>query len=352
MVRKRSESATDEKVSPPLRFPCLILHQGNYQIVCFVAKATTLWEILQVNKRDPDKDKGYQRILSPARLASISKFIERGNPIPNSVLVSLVKGTTLSDNGKYVLIPRRKDAGWVIDGQHRLAGAHELHSDIEMLAMAFIDLPLKEQINQFVTINREARGVATSLYYDLLKHLPSNKSDSDIAKERASDIADMLRRDENSPFFGRVVVVTSPKRGEVSLTNFVRKVAPLVQRNKGKFHLYNVEEQKGIVDNYYKALANMFPAHSGEKDCVFFQTLGFGALIHALPTVFDLTMKNSTGFTVKDVSETLKNVEDFPFEEWTKLGTGNAAEVQAGEDLRTQLLMRIEGAGDGKSLRL
>ena len=341
-----------KKSVPRLKFPCLTIEQGKNRLVCFAGKATTIWEIVQVNKRDPDKDQGYQRVLSGARLASIAKYIRGGNPIPNSILISFTSGTKISNDGRTISIPKRKDAGWVIDGQHRLAGVHESQKDIELVVIGFINLPLKEQIREFVTINKEAKGVPTSLYYDLLKHLPPGKTDAQISKERASDIADMLRKDEQSSFFGRLVIISSPKRGEISLTNFVRKVAPLVQKNKGKFHIYSAEEQKRIINNYFKALESVFPKYFEEIESVFFQTLGFGALINALPTVFDLSVKYYQGFTIEDATKTLKCMEDFDFSDWKRYGTGSAAEIQAGEDMRLELLYRIEGTKDGESLRL
>lgn len=83
--------------------------------------------------------------------------------------------------------------------------------------MAFVGLPENEQINQFVTINREAKGVPTSLYYDLLKHLPTNTSESEVSKARAVDIAHALRKNETSPFYQRIVVIEAPKKDKCPL---------------------------------------------------------------------------------------------------------------------------------------
>src|SRR5207302_1636135 len=112
----------------------------------------------------------------------------------------------------------------------------------EVAVVAFLGLDIKEQIEQFIRINKEAKNVPSSLYIDLLKHLP-DKSDTDIAKERSADIANELRKDENSPFFGKIVMIGNPKAGEISLTNFARKIAPLVQRNKGKLSIYSATTQ-------------------------------------------------------------------------------------------------------------
>ncbi len=64
-----------------------------------------------------------------------------------------------------------------------------------------MNLNIDEQINCFVTINREQKGVPSSLYYELLKHLPGSRSEAELAKERAADMATELKIDETSPFY-------------------------------------------------------------------------------------------------------------------------------------------------------
>jgi len=183
---------------------------------------------VQINKREEDKEKGYQRALSPARAEKIARFIEKGNVLPASVLISFDDDTKFDEASSIIVIPNRPDAGWVIDGQHRLAGASRADKDIDIPVVAFIGLSIEDQINCFVTVNREQVGVPTSLYYELLRYLPATKTEAELTKERAADLASKMKNDEGSPFFAKIVVTIAPKRGELSLTNFVRKVAPLL----------------------------------------------------------------------------------------------------------------------------
>jgi len=340
------------KKEETVEIPVMWVKQANIKLACFVMNAKKLWSIVEINKRDPDKDKGYQRALSISRVSAISRYIEKKNPIPNSVLISLENTTKISTDNNSLIIPNKKNAGWVIDGQHRLAGAHESQVDIDLVVVAFLGLSLEKQIEQFVTINKEAKGVPTSLYYDLLKKLPIAKSEAEIIKEKSVDIATCLRRDEESPFFGRIVVITSPKKGELSLTNFVRVITHLLSKKQGKLAIYNTNEQIKIIDNYFRALKNIFPHYFENGDPIFFQTLGFGALINAFPTVFDLTMTHYKTFKVEDISKILKKIDDFAFDDWKQLGSGTAAEIQAGEDLRNALMVRFSTTGEAGSLIL
>jgi DGQHR domain-containing protein len=345
-VNVSGETKPEKPRSPKtLTFDCLPITQGKMRLVVFSVSAKQLWEIAAINKRDPDKDKGYQRVLSNGRVEAIKKYVEKGNAVPTSVLVTFDNGK-ISNDGRTLTVPNEPQAGWIIDGQHRLAGIHASAVDIELSVVAFVNLDLKQQIEQFVRVNKEAKNVPTSLYIDLLKHLP-DKSDADLAKERASDIADALRKDEDSPFFGKIARVTSPKPGEISLVNFARKIAPLVLRNKGKLQLYSLTSQVGLIKNYYKALAHVFPDTYSPREgtSIFFKTLGFGALMNALPTVFDLCMQQHGSVRVEDFVKVFKKVDDFSFEDWDAIGTGTEAEKSAGDDLMGDLLRRFE-AGD------
>ncbi len=348
VTNKKSPESTIEDM---LEFPCIPMTQGKHILYCFVISARTLSDLVRINRRDTDKETGYQRPLSPSRVKAIANYIDGKNSIPNSILIALDDpDVQISDDGRKLTIPNKPDTGWVIDGQHRLAGAIVAKEEIELLVIAFVGIDKKQQIQQFIIINREAKGVPTSLYYDLLKDLPDPKTPQEIAHERAADIGNDLRKDDDSNFFSRVVLI-NPKRGEISLTNFVRKVTPLV-KEKGRFAVYTYLEQRGILYNYFKALEEVFPKEFTPKTMTFFRTLGFGAVINALTTVFDLSMKHYKGFKIEHVVQVLRRIDFFNFSDWKMLGSGSSAEIQAGNDLRTELLNIFEETSTSGSIEL
>jgi hypothetical protein len=220
-----------------------------------------------------------------------------------------------------------------------LAGAHEAAQsgkDVSIPVVAFVGLSQSEQINQFITINREAKGVPTSLYLDLLGSL-KNKKPQDVAKERASDIGVQLRRDESSSFFERIVATRPPQSGEISLTNFVRKVSPLILRDKGFLSGYYEIEQRRIIDNYFMGMRNVYVDEFRRTDPIFFRTIGFGAMLNALPVFFSTCLAHFKGFTVEDTTKGFKKIGELPCDSWRQMGSGNAAEIQAGEDVRAAI---------------
>jgi DGQHR domain-containing protein len=278
----------------------------------------------------------------------------RKKPIPGAIIVC-IDDVSFHEKGSELTVPAGNDVGWVIDGQHRLAGAAMAAKQgvaVDLPVVAFAGLTLKAQIEQFITINREGKNVPTSLYLDLLHNLP-DKNPADAAKERAADIATQLRKDEDSPFFERIAVTASPRPGQISLVNFVRKITPHITRDKGILGTYTELEQCKVISSYYKAVAQVFNKDFSAKDSIFFKTVGFGAFWNVFQFVFSITLKNCSGFTVKDVVSVLKRVETFDFSAWLQAGSGNQAETSAGDDFRSALV-NAHTADDGlpSSLRI
>lgn len=311
--------------------------------------ASELWSFVEINRRSEDKDEGYQRALSPSRVRQVSKFIQTGGVIPGSIIISIDKAVYDSPSS-LLTFDDISSAGWVIDGQHRLAGAHDASKegkDIVLSVVAFVGLSVPKQVEHFITINREAKGVSASLYIDLLKHLPRQKSEKELSEERVADIAKNTNTDDTSPFYQRIVATRKPGRGEISLVNFTRIVRPLIAKPSGIISLYTPIQQQSIIDNYYSALQAVFK--KPYKDDLFFKTLGFGGVWRAFPYVFNRSLTDFKGFTVKNVADVLRNVADFDFASWNQMGTGSAAEIQAGDDLLTALAEAYDTDGDGGS---
>src|SRR5262245_20120520 len=103
---KKAKKATLSR-SHPLKFPCITFEQGDHSLVLFVCSAKQLWSVVQINQRTEDQE-GYQRAVSPSRAAKLAAFIDDGNVIPNSVLISF-DHATLSPDKKTITIANRAD---------------------------------------------------------------------------------------------------------------------------------------------------------------------------------------------------------------------------------------------------
>lgn len=355
MAKRPSKQAGPKvgQLEAAIAVPAIRVTQGDAEFYVFKIKASRLWPMVSINRRSETEDRGYQRVLSNARVEAVANHIRAGRPLPNSILIALDKAKFDEVSGK-LSIPAGKDIGWVIDGQHRTAGAHEAADakDIELCVFAFVDVDQEFQIDQFVTINREQKGVPTSLVYDLLSHLPNRKKPADVANERAAEIANELRHDPKSALSGRIVVTQSPGKGQISITNFVRKVAPLVHPERGTLKVFTLPEQTQIISNYFGALKEVFSEQWSKSDNIFFRTVGFGAMMNVFEEIFSIVSSSRAGFTIPDIRETLKGVKHFEFSQWSTYGSGNKAEMEAAQEFRTDFNRSLAKTPDAKRIRL
>jgi DGQHR domain-containing protein len=332
-----------------LKVSALKVDQAGGSFYLFSLNASDLFKITEINQRVEGREEGYQRVLSPGRVKSVTRYITGGGSIPGSIIVSFDKLTFDAKTGTLTL-PNDKEPGWVIDGQHRLAGAYEASksgTDIQLAVAAFEGTSFEEQIELFITINREAKNVSSSLYLDLLKRLPKKKSEKDSLEERITDIARALNGDEQSPFFQRIIFTKTARAGEVGLTNFARVMRPLFNKSGGTLSPYTQTEQVRVIDNYFRALETSFSKYWKNDSPIFFRTVGFGAVWRAFPFVFTTALSTYKASNVSSFVKILKEIEGFNFDSWSEYGSGSAAEISAGDDLLTMLQDAFSDDGSG-----
>jgi hypothetical protein len=63
-------------------------------------------------------------------------------------------------------------------------------------------------------------------------------------------------------------------------------------------------------------------------------------------------LKNEKGFSVADASKILRNISKYNFSIWKKIGTGNAAEIEAADQIRNEIESFFNEREDGEKIRL
>jgi DNA-sulfur modification-associated len=89
VLHKDKKTGTNSK---PITVDCFRVRQSEYDLYVFKMKASVAWKIFSISRKEPDSNKGYQRFLSAARVASVSKYILSGNALPVSILISIDSG--------------------------------------------------------------------------------------------------------------------------------------------------------------------------------------------------------------------------------------------------------------------
>jgi DGQHR domain-containing protein len=141
-----------------------------------------LLKVAYVARRESGREKYYQRMLAPQRLAKIKDFIQKGGIFPNNIIIAFdhkpqfrpkppFEGTwpPWLEFGELIFPPSYRSC-WIVDGQHRLYsfGHPGISLKYQKLAVFAFD-PIKEhrQAKFFIEINREQKPVSPDLIWDL-----------------------------------------------------------------------------------------------------------------------------------------------------------------------------------------
>lgn len=164
----------------------------------------------------------YQRLLVPARLKGIGKFIDDGGYFPNSIILNFneqkrqkiqfeanSRETHSRSRAGVLKIPNAYAIAYIIDGQHRIYGYSQ--SDFKetntIPVVAFKNLASSEQLEMFMDINQNQKAVSPTLRITLEEDLywEAPLLVSRMKALRAS-IVSALGGDQSGPLFGKIAL--------------------------------------------------------------------------------------------------------------------------------------------------
>ena len=210
--------------------PALELTQGNRRKLYSFAvdgkllpKFTTISRLHQINGHDIA---GYQRPEVLAHIADIRAYLESDNPmLPTNIVVAFDESVTFKptstsrrDHGgacpgllKIPLGGSDSKAGWIVDGQQRVAAIREAKLEtFPVFVTGFLAASDREQREQFILVN-SPKPLPKDLIYELL---PGTESKLPALLQRRRFSASLLHRlnyDDDSPLNGMVRTPTNPK---------------------------------------------------------------------------------------------------------------------------------------------
>lgn len=330
------------------KIKCLKFSQNGINMFIFFSTVKHIYEKFDVSRRIEDKEKGYQRSFSASRIKEISRYISRQKGIlPNSILVNIdIESAAYDSKTKEICFKKSlKTYGWIIDGQHRVKGAYEGDPDFVLPVVATYGLDLKEQAKLFIKINKTQRGVATSLYLDLLDITDGIIEDYDDdavpGNRKAVEIAKRLNAEEDSPLYDLIRMTGDKGRG-ISLSEFVSQSQTYLTPGKGELAEFGFEQQYMIFKMYFKAIKAVFYEQWIDEKSLILKTVGFGGLMNAFSCIFNTVIRLERKFDTSSCTKVLKKIEGFKFDTATLPGGGVKAQMLAGEKLREKLKKQIK----------
>jgi len=217
------------------KLPATKGRSGKRVFYNFLISPYELLRVAYINHRSKgtnDDLDTYQRMVKPARLKAIGKYIDDGGKFPTNIVVNFKVSDQLQFDQKEVFgdtatgilhLPAQYGSAWVIDGQHRLYGyshAELFENDKSVVSvLAYENLPVREEIDLFVKINTEQVKVSRNLVNEILSTLdidhPDLRKKLDAMYAR---IAMRLDSYSTSPIRGRVQTVSQEKSHERCIT--------------------------------------------------------------------------------------------------------------------------------------
>ncbi len=262
------------------------VEQSRHTFYLCVLPAGLLSEISYSAVRHRDQEEGaVQRILSQHRIASIRTFATNVGDFPASVVLNWVGNEGLGFDGTNIYLEPLGKSAQIIDGQHRIAGIAaaiaegvEL-SNMQMPVAIYENLNTVECANIFLSINTEQKPVPRSLVFDL--YGIAGEDLVDPAAVRARDIV-LALNDEGQAYAGLIKLPNAKRqRGGIALSTAVTALKPLVEE-KGAFEqvgIVELEAQKTIIQNYFKAIESKYGEFWEQSDNAFIYASGFAGAV-------------------------------------------------------------------------
>jgi DNA sulfur modification protein DndB len=269
------EIGIEPRVASITRIPALQTRLENYILYLFFVEPQKLIQAAYVARREEGKERYYQRILDPARIGRIRRFINKGGLFPNNIIVAFNKppkfvpfrevNSQLGEAGNKVQFgilnfPSNYRSCWIIDGQHRLYAFPEPLRGDSVAVAAFEKIKPERQAQFFIEINREQKPVDADLLWDLEGEMRPDHKEGIISNV-------VKKMNSLSPLDGRIYVPLEGKRkkGQLKFSGLcmsiqkrklVEKVSATMEGAQ-KNPLYSTDAERTVA-SVSKALSAFF----------------------------------------------------------------------------------------------
>ena len=267
---------------------------------------------------------GYQRHLSESRAKKIAHYIDNGNLIPGSIVMSAQKSAGFRYSDKTGKISFFNEPGnfFVIDGQHRLYGAHLAQEDPKFIVTIFDDLELQGEVQYFLDVNSTQRGVPKTLQLEILKFSEPEESQEQIRIKLFKE----LNENPESPLCGKLSSTKSVV-GKLTHVPFKKTTDSLFKMSV--FKQASTDQKAKLLMNFLNAVEVVL-SDIGKEDRLT-NAAFFRALFLSFREVLNISRLKYENYKTESISKVLEPLKYIDWE--THSGTNNAAISALGEHI-------------------
>lgn len=309
-------------------FHAIKIIQNEKEFFITSLKASILRQLAFVLKRDEDPIKGFQRLLNENRAKDIAKYMdEKKGVIPSPLILSAQPNSEMKfdEVSSKLTFSNSKNSFMVLDGQHRLYGMYLTKSDFEIPVIIFNNLKTSEEVNLFIDINTNQKGVPTTLLIDIknLTGLEEKKEE----KQRA--LFDALNKDS---VLRGLMSPTKSQLGKISRTTFNQATERLFET--GYFANENIEVVYKAIKNYLKAVEIVFLSTNSEK-AKLTKSMMFRAVFEIFNDVVELSIKKYENLKIESLVDVLRPIGSLNFDNY--IGSSNSIMSKIATDMKVAM---------------
>lgn len=306
-----AKRAPAKKASTTKTFNAFDLTNGSVSLYLLAMKPSEIFPFTRVSRVDEDPEAGFQRKLDSHRVKRISEYISGGRVVPGAIILSAQdsKGITFNEKEGTLTFPAEAGFFLVIDGQHRLYGStkaeSELKCNIKIPVCILANLSHTEEVQYFIDINGNQKGVSKTLRIELTKFLVEEDSTDAIRLK----LFEELNGDPDSPLFGHLSA-TQRSIGYLSHVPFKAALDRILEKDPLK--KLDFEKKKKLLNNYLSGVYSNLEEVDQEKRL--YQSAFFQAIFRVFEKACEISLMYHRNYSKKAFSEIFGFLQDLNFD--------------------------------------
>lgn len=289
--------------------------QNDKEFFITSLKTSLLKNLAFVLSREEDQLKGFQRVLNQNRAKDIAKYLDESKGIiPSPLILSAQPNAEFKYDNKtsQITFSNNKFSFLVLDGQHRLFGMFLSENDYDVPVVIFNNLKTADEVNLFIDINTNQKGVPSTLLIDI-KNLTGKESKKD---EKQRELFDLLNTNSNMK---GLFSATKSQLGKISKTTFNQATDQIFET--GYFANESVDVTYKAVKNYLEA-AEIILASTNSDKAKLTKSMIFRAIFEIFNDVVELTLKKYQNLKVESLLDALSPIGSLNYDNY--VGSSNS----------------------------
>lgn len=310
---KNESQPSKQKMSkvPTVKFPAFDLSRGKVGLYLTAVKPSEIFPYTRVSRVDEDAEHGFQRALELHRVKRISEYIGDGNVVPGAIIISAQDSSGIQFKEGAIHFPGHEGMFLVIDGQHRLYGSFRAEReglDVTIPICILTNLDHTEEVQYFIDINGNQKGVSRTLRIELTKFLVADESIDAIRLK----LFDELNTDANSPLSGHLSA-TKRSVGYISHVPFKAALDRVLEKDPLK--KLDFTKKKKLLTNFLNGVQeNLIEVDQSKR---LYQSAFFQAIFRVFEKSCEIALMYHRNYSQEAFGSIFKFIQDLNFESYS-----------------------------------